>query len=118
MTDMLPCPFCGAIPVFVNRGNAKRAVPKMDPTEFVWDVECKTPGCYAEFGGENWETQEAVAEMWNRRTLPLTGPFLPVADMSQIEAGSITIGDKNGLHMIIDDQGQRIYDGDRLVHNA
>ena len=109
MTDILPCPFCGAIPVFVNRGNAKRAVPKMDPTEFVWDVECKTSGCYAEFGGENWETQEAVAEMWNRRA---------TAEPMVIEAGSMTIGDENGLHMIIDGQGQRIYDGDRLVHNA
>lgn len=27
----------------------------------------------------------------------------------------LTIGDESGLHMVIDGQGQRIYNGDRLV---
>jgi len=107
MTDLLPCPFCGAVPVFVDQGARNGIHHELD--DYAWDVACKTLGCYAEFGGENWETQEAVAEMWNRRA---------TAEPMVIEAGSMTIGDENGLHMIIDGQGQRIYDGDRLVHNA
>ena len=101
MTDLLPCPFCGS---------------SVDEDDFFVVVTCRSCGATGpQAHGKN--TTEAL-EAWNLRTLPLTKPFLPVADMSQIEAGSITIGDKNGLHMIIDGQGQRIYDSDRLVHNA
>jgi len=58
-----------------------------------------------------WAIQQAAIEAWNRRPSVIAEPTV-------IEAGGMTIGDKNGLHMIIDGQGQRIYDGDRLVHNA
>jgi hypothetical protein len=32
-----------------------------------------------------------------------------------LEAGSMTIGDKEGRHMVIDGEGQRLYDGKERV---
>ncbi len=66
MIDLLPCPFCGAVPVFVDRGMNVNICH--EPEDRSWDVQCGTVGCYAEFGADNWVTQEEVAEAWNKRT--------------------------------------------------
>ena len=65
MNELLPCPFCGAVPVFVDRGI--NAGTYHEPEEHGWDVQCQTVGCFAEFGADWWFTQKEVAEMWNRR---------------------------------------------------
>ena len=62
---LLPCPFCGAEPVFVDRGINVGIYH--NPEDCAWDVQCQTVGCYAEFGSEFWQSQEDVAEMWNKR---------------------------------------------------
>ena len=113
MIDLLPCPFCGSTDVEVCRSCYFL---------FVLCDGCGAQGPAVECDLKNLDGRSAekanAVEAWNKRTLPLTGPFLPVADVSQIEADSITIGDKSGLHMVIDGQGQRLYDGDKLIRNA
>jgi hypothetical protein len=51
--------------------------------------------------------QQAAIALWNFRAA--------IADATVIEAGSMTIGNADGLRMVIDSQGQRIYDKERLV---
>lgn len=62
---LLPCPFCGATPAFLDRG---------DEFDFnrgwkdaIWDVCCPTEGCYLQFGADMWTSKEDAATMWNKR---------------------------------------------------
>ena len=61
---LLPCPFCGAKPQF-------REIEwevSCKETKTVYDIQCKTEGCYMEEGADwNFDTKEEVAEMWNKR---------------------------------------------------
>ena len=65
MSELLPCPFCGAVPVFVDRD--KLYGINHQPEEQCWDVQCLTVGCYAEFGADWYLSQARAAQLWNRR---------------------------------------------------
>ena len=66
MIDLLPCPFCGAVPVFVDRG--QHLGISHSPEDQAWDVQCQTIGCYAEFGADWFFSQAYAAELWNTRS--------------------------------------------------
>lgn len=56
--DLLPCPFCGAQPLFVA-----------DDTYGACVVSCPTPGCETGFFADK-NRPDAVVAQWNHRVLP------------------------------------------------
>lgn len=63
MIDLLPCPFCGCVPELIN--------PGYHGDEFtgikLYDVACKTPGCFLEWGADWLHTYYTIVAMWNKR---------------------------------------------------
>ncbi len=55
--DLLPCPFCGALPEIYNRISFEDS----------YDIRCNKPGCYLEFGADWYLSKEEVIEKWNKR---------------------------------------------------
>ena len=98
MTDLLPCPICGG---------------GVDDSDFFVVVECPTCGAH----GPRDQGKDALLaiKMWNQRALLLFDRPSIIVDTTVIEAGSITIGDKDGLHVIIDSNGQRIRNGEEQL---
>jgi len=62
MSDLKPCPFCGKPATFMVKDND-------GPDQY--DIGCKTPGCYLEWGADWYlDSRESAAAMWNLRREP------------------------------------------------
>lgn len=76
MTDLIPCPFCGAEVAFINRDYWENITPK--PSDARWDIGCGTAGCFLERGADWFCTQAEIIAMWNNRAphyIERTGEF-------------------------------------------
>lgn len=72
MEQLKPCPFCGATPRAIAKGdgpykNSTYPDYKPDPEVRGWDIECETDGCYLEDGADFWLTRDEVVTKWNKR---------------------------------------------------
>jgi Lar family restriction alleviation protein len=55
------CPFCGKEAALIRTESDDET-----DTE-IWDIACRTEGCYLEFGASWFYPVEKIIEMWNRR---------------------------------------------------
>lgn len=105
--DLLPCPFCGETQFAFSEGDRQ-----------VKCAACNACGPEVTMVRANWPDslfsaiQKTSIEAWNKRAS--SQPAAP-SEALYIEAGSITIGDKDGLHVIIDSNGQRIRNGEEQL---
>ncbi len=61
MENLLPCPFCGALPILYNRAYN----PSFLCEEY--DICCQTDKCYLKFGADWHLSKEEIIEKWNKR---------------------------------------------------
>lgn len=62
---LLPCPFCGEKAEYKCQAEYEE---EQLPNEY--DIQCKTTGCYLEFGGGWYASQKDVTNKWNNRPSP------------------------------------------------
>lgn len=61
MEKLKLCPFCGGKALLIKKDkNAPDNYP-------VWDIECKTEGCYLFCGADWWCYKKEAIYMWNMR---------------------------------------------------
>jgi hypothetical protein len=66
MSQMKPCPFCGAAPKFVTRSCDDLIEGGAGPTGY-GDFRCGTDGCLLEEGADWYVEHDEAAAMWNKR---------------------------------------------------
>lgn len=60
--SLKPCPFCGKIPVFIERVTDRANRP-------YFDIACGTGGCYLEDGADWWlKSAQEAKDLWEKRS--------------------------------------------------
>lgn len=92
-----------------------------NPGAWCWVTDGKTCTWPAYHDGKTWTNGDTWEDAFEHRVtgwLPIYPPgtvINPLAETKTIEAGSIRIGDLGGLHVVLDSDGQRVYNGERQV---
>lgn len=60
--ELKPCPFCGGKARFIEIPEQGRVFES-----YLYDIGCKTEGCFLESGADWVVEKEFVAKMWNER---------------------------------------------------
>jgi len=62
--ELLPCPFCGAIPIINKKDSSSMRSNCADG----FDIECRTEECHMEFGADFYfDTELEAINSWNKR---------------------------------------------------